>query len=445
MAKICPPYSQKNPSGKAPSRQADREATLPVPSPRVAAALGMFCLYCLMGTVCQAQSRDVVCRDGTGEFQAEYPTGVRASVRAARVLELASRACDAALSWGDQNLVVATLTSELDIDAFGVDLGVGVPAVAFQVKRSKTECCKEYDIYSLRTPPALLRRITGGAFFSAADTDLDGRIEIWTEDAAAVDGFENLKLNELDFAPPLVLRFQRDKLLDASSEFQSYFDQKIADERAKLNPQDLADFKSSDGQLTPPAAGKPDERLLRLRGAKVKVLEIVWSYLYSGREQQAWNSLAEMWPAADVERIRAALLGSRARGIRSQVDGVSTPIPPGRQMHVKIFDGTTSVAATPGVTPKDVKPKRDIVSPRAILMEREPPSDVYEAELARTETLLKLVIDCAGKVRSVEPMAAGQTIDEGLIKSTSNWKFIPAYSEGEPVASQIFLGVSLKR
>jgi hypothetical protein len=97
------------------------------------------------------------------------------------------------------------------------------------------------------------------------------------------------------------------------------------------------------------------------------------------------------------------------------------------------------------VTPNGVKPKQEITSPRAILMEREPPSDVYEAELARTESLLKLVIDCAGKVRSVEPMAAGQTIDVVLIKSTANWKFIPAYSNGDPVASQIFLGVSLKR
>jgi hypothetical protein len=416
----------------------------PILLQRVAPALGLFCLYCLMGNVCHAQSRDVICRDGTGEFEAEFPSGVRASVRAARVLELASRACDAALSWGDQNLVVATLTSELDIDAFGVDLGLGVPAVAFQVKRSKTECCMEYDIYSLRTPPVLLRRITGGTFFSAADTDLDGRIEIWTEDASSVDGFENLKLKELDFAPPLVLRFQRDKLLDASAEFQSYFDQKIAEERAKLNPQDLADFKSSDGRLAPPVA-KPDDRLLRLRSIKVKVLEIVWSYLYSGREQEAWNSLAEMWPASDVERIRAALLAMRVRGIRSQLDGVSTPVPPSRQLHVKIFDGTTTVSATPGVTPKGVKPKQEIISPRAILMEREPPSDVYEAELARTESLLKLVIDSAGKVRSVEPMSSGQTMDEALIKSTSNWKFIPAYSEGEPVASQIFLGVSLKR
>ena len=77
--------------------------------------------------------------------------------------------------------------------------------------------------------------------------------------------------------------------------------------------------------------------------------------------------------------------------------------------------------------------------------EREPPADVYEAELSRTESLLKLVIDSAGKVRSVEVMGTSQTVDEGLIKSTANWKFIPAFSGGEPVASQIFLGVSLKR
>jgi len=127
------------------------------------------------------------------------------------------------------------------------------------------------------------------------------------------------------------------------------------------------------------------------------------------------------------------------------VDGASTPIPAGRQIRAKIFDATTTVVATPGLTPKDAKLKEEIVTPRAILMEREPPSDVYEAELMRSESMLKLVIDSAGKVRSVEVMGAGQQVDEGLIKSTANWKFIPAFSAGEPVASQIFLGVSLKR
>jgi hypothetical protein len=36
-------------------------------------------------------------------------------------------------------------------------------------------------------------------------------------------------------------------------------------------------------------------------------------------------------------------------------------------------------------------------------------------------------------------------IDEGLMNSTSKWKFIPAFSADQPVASRIFLGVSLKR
>jgi hypothetical protein len=317
-----------------------------------------------------------------------------------------------------------------------------MPVVAIQVKKSRAECCMEYRIYSLHDPPVILRSIAGGAYFSAADTDLDGRIEIWTDDAASVDGFENFRLRDLGFAPPVVLRFSRGKLLDASSEFLSYFDQKIADERAKLNPQDLADFKSSDGKL---AITVSADRLIRLRSAKISVLEIVWAYLYSGREQDAWRSLAEMWPPADIDRIRGALLNARSHGIISQVDGVSTPVPAGHETHAKIFDGTITVVATPGLTPKDVKPKEEIKAPRAILMEREPPTDVYEAEMARTESLLKLVIDSAGKVRSVEPMGSNQYVDEGLIKSTVNWKFIPAYSAGEPVASQIFLGVSLRR
>ena len=158
-------------------------------------------------------------------------------------------------------------------------------------------------------------------------------------------------------------------MLDVSSEFRPYFDQKIADVRAKLNPQELADFKNSDGRLAVPAA-VPAAWPSPLRSVKVKVLEIVWAYLYSGRTGAAWRSLAEMWPAADVNRIRAALLDARAHGMLAQVDGVSAPVPAGREIHVKIFDGTITVTATPGLTPKDAKPKQEIIPPRAILMER---------------------------------------------------------------------------
>jgi len=403
----------------------------------------LFLLSCLTATVCHAQIHDVICRDGAGDFDTEFHTGVKVHVGAARNGELATRVCEATLSWTNQNLVITAAAAQLDVDALGVDLGMAVPVVAFQVKKSTPECCMEYKIYSLRTPPVLLRTISGGEFFSAADTDLDGRVEIWTDDAASVEGFESLLLSDLDFTPPIVLRFVRDRLLDVSSEFQAYFDQKIAEERAKLSPQDLGDFKTSDGKLASTTAF-PADRLFHLRRVKVKVLEIVWSYLYSGREREAWRSLADMWPAADVDRIRAAILNARARGIRAQVGGVSTVIPTGREIHAKIFDGTTIVTATPGVTPKDVTPQLEITPPKPILMQRPPPLTAFELGLAQSESNLKLVIDSAGKVRSAEMMGNAQ-VDEGLMNSTSKWKFIPAFSADQPVASRIFLGVSLKR
>jgi hypothetical protein len=404
----------------------------------------LFLLSVLPASVCHAQSHNVVCREGMGDFEAEFQTGVKVRVGPARIGDLESRVCNGTLTWGDQILAVAEGASQLDLDAFGVDLGVDAPIAAFQVKKSKAECCMEYKIYSLRAPPVLLRSIRGGEFFSAADTDLDGRVEIWTNDAATVQGFDNLRLTDLDFAPPVMLRFERGRLVDASSAFQPYFDQRIADERAKLNPQDLAEFKSSDGKLVPTAA-VPASQLVRLRSVKVKVLEIVWSYLYSGREQEAWRSLVEMWPTGDIDRIRAAISNARAHGILSQVDGVSTPVRAGRENHAKIFDGTIVVSATPGLAPKGVQLKPEITPPRAILMERPPPVTAVEIELAQSESSLKLVIDSAGKVRSVEVLGNVQAVDEGLLRSTSNWKFIPAFSGGQAVASQIFLGVSLKR
>ena len=78
-------------------------------------------------------------------------------------------------------------------------------------------------------------------------------------------------------------------------------------------------------------------------------------------------------------------------------------------------------------------------------MEREPPLTASEQELAKLESTLKLVIDSAGKVRSVEEVGNIQQVDEQLLRSTSNWKFIPAFNADQPVASRIFLGVSLRR
>jgi hypothetical protein len=49
-----------------------------------------------------------------------------------------------------------------------------------------------------------------------------------------VAGFETVVLGELDAPPTIVLRFEGGRLLDVSSEFQSYFDSEIAKIRERL-------------------------------------------------------------------------------------------------------------------------------------------------------------------------------------------------------------------
>jgi len=396
--------------------------------------LAWLAFFCVVSSACRAQIPDVLCKEGIGSFEAAFTgvTGVKVRVGAAKKGGFAARLCEAAMSWDQHNEVVATDAFQLDVDAFGVDLGVGVPVVALQVKKSSADCCMTYLIYSLQKPSRLLRTITGGDFFSAADTDLDGRVEIWSHDAAAVAGFETLVLGELDAPPTIVLRFEGGRLLDVSSEFPTYFDGEIAKIRETIDRQDLLDFKSSNGALTPPT-GLSAEQLHRLRHVKARVLEIVWAYLYSGREQEAWRSLAEMWPAADVERIRAAVLDARAHGIRAQVDGVSTG-GGGKKKRVALFDDTSR--SGPG--------KSEIISPRPIQLRR-PPFRMPEQSLPEAELLLYLVIDSAGKVCSAEASGKTKWADAELLRATEEWKFIPAFKGNRPVACRSRLAVSLTR
>src|SRR5258708_9178685 len=216
---------------------------------------------CLISSPCRAQIHDLLCTEGSGPFEAAFTgvTGIKMRVAAARKTRLAIRLCEATISWDQHNDLVATAAYQLDVDAFGVDLGVGVPVVAFQVKKSSADCCMRYQIYSLQKPSRLLRTITGGDFFSAADTNLDGRVEIWSHDAAAVAGFETFVLGEFDAPPTIGLRFEQGGFLDVSSEFQTYFDDEIANILEKIDPQNLLDFQGGTSALPPPPAPPPHD------------------------------------------------------------------------------------------------------------------------------------------------------------------------------------------
>ena len=381
-----------------------------------------FTFFLLLSTYpCSAQEQPVLCSDGSGGFQSEFRTGVSVRVSASKNGELSARKCDAELTWSGHRLEVATDASQVDLDGFGIDIGVGIPVAAFQVKRAETDCCGEYQMYNLSKPPQLLRTIRGSGSFSAADTDLDGQVEVWTDDAAAIRGFEGLNLAEFDFAPVVVLRFSRNSLLDVSAEFRESYDERITKLRAELNPDVLRDFKNN----TAPSRSGPAsaEESHRLRVVKAGVLEIVWSYLYSGREQQAWQSLAEMWPSNDVDRIRESILQTYAHGIRAQLDGVA-PASSKRKKHATIFDAVGHSAGE----------KSEVSPPEPILLTRP------DTAPPKAETALTLVIDAAGKVRSVEAMGKSR-VDPALIQAAKGWKFIPAVKGGRAVASRSRLSV----
>jgi len=403
---------------------------------------------------CHGETGGVLCDGGFGVFQWRSTTGVTVSVGAPKSEGFAIHACQAKLSWGQQELVAAPQDAQIDVDAVDVDLGVGVPVVALQIKKSAADKFMSYEIYSLSEPPQRLRVINGGEMYSAADTDLDGRVEIGTEDAAAVDGFEEIPLSSLDFAPPMMLRFERKQLIDVSAQFRPEYDRRIAALRAQLDDAQVKAFRQSDGTLKALFPPLPME-WARLRRTKVIVLEIVWCYLYSGRQQEAWNTLAEMWPPSDLDRIRAAILDARARGIAHEVDGVSSETDPRwKKAKAAIYNAPLDKTSIP-IFKHPLSANAPIMSdpdayeaklyadtlPMQILLRRPmlPPgsNDAMEAAIP-----LNIVVDSAGKVRAAKSLGRD---DQELLRATAGWKFVPASKGGHPVACKFRIDVSPAR
>ena len=389
-----------------------------------------------------APEPDITCNGGDGAYTTVFRTGVTVDVRPLKAGSFSTRACEAKLTWAGGELEVANGADQVGIDLLGTDLGFRGPVVAFQIRASRTDAQSEYRVYSLSKPPRLLLTVTGGSSYRAADTDLDGHLEIWTDDTRAVDGFDDIPAAILDFAPTVVLRVENGKLIDVSSRFQPYYDRQIATVRAHLDARALNDFRSTDGRLTP-SAMPSDARLEELLHVKAEVLEIVWSYLYSGRPAEAWQALAAMWPAADIGRIRSLLQSLPARGILTQAAGAEHRK---RSLlfrsHVDIYDTTlpkeqeaaTSLVSSP-LGPVDLSKEAAVSDPQPILLRRPHQKQENLPPLNENE-VVDLVIDAAGKVHSARVLAG---TDPDIIAATEGWQFIPAFREGEPVACRFRL------
>ncbi len=422
-------------------------------------------LLCFVSTPCNARAQRILCSGGFGHFSAEFHTGVTVTVSASKHGGFASHSCDATLRWDDDVLPAVQGAYEVDIDVLGANLGFREPVVTFQFKKSDLDRLMTYEVYSLKKPPRLLRTITGGDYYNAQDYDLQNRIAIWTDDVGAANGFENLPMSSFDFPPTVVLQFEKGQLIDVGSEYQGYYDHQIAQIKARLTPEALSEFRKSDGKLSS-SSSLSMPNLHTLLRTKIKVLEIVWAYLYSGREQEAWKALAEMWPPADFNRIRGAIQNARAHGILRQVDGTAKPnLRKHRKHRAIIYDMANKIKTVGGITSKgaasiigqlptmteagsdtgggDLSSHIREILPKPIYLSSPPPKDPTQA-LPDSRIFLSLVIDAAGKVQSAR--LAGKTasgpIGDTLIGASKQWNFIPGFRAGHPVASKILLGVS---
>ena len=425
-----------------------------IPSEASARTLLLAICLCLFPTWIAGQIAGAVCNEGAGQFSTRLASGVIVAVGPQKARGFATRACEASLVRGRKEVEVASNAAQVDIDVLGANLGLGAPVVAFQIEHSESDVGTTYAIYSLGGQPRLVRTLTKGDSYRAADTDMDGRVVIWTRDAVAVNRFEDIPLSEFEFPPSLALQFENQHLVDVSAQFQPYYDEQIAKLRAQLDPQLLGKFKKCDGQLF---VVPPEELndLLDLRSTKTKVLEIVWAYLYSGREQDAWRTLTELWPASDFDRIRKAIEGARAGGIRSEIDAEVSPAPPpSHKWRTQIYDlATQYISRDPMGKPMGFKeeqnvkvissPLGNVTMPVQIFMDTPPPPD-SEHLFPSSGVQLELILDSAGKVSSAKTInrADNGPISDALVKASNTWKFIPAMKNGQPVACRFHTTVS---
>jgi hypothetical protein len=184
--------------------------------------------------------------------------------------------------------------------------GDGKPELIVQGYSGGAHCCYTYRIISLSGGLPLVREIHDQVPVLFVRRD-DGSTEIHAGDGV----FDYFLLPHSDSViPQIFLRLDGDKLVDISGEHVVEYDKQIEKAHNELAAADLDKLRKS----------TYNQNMLYDQLPTVqKVLVIVLNYLYSGRDDQAWQALGEMWPPADVERVKKLILERRSRGLLSQV------------------------------------------------------------------------------------------------------------------------------
>ena len=178
----------------------------------------------------------------------------------------------------------------------------GKPEIVIAGFTGGVQCCFTYSIVSLGATPRVVRRFSNQVPITF-QKDPDGSILIRSQDGV-FDYF--LVPHRIAVIPALTLKLDGDKLVDVSAQFPQLYDEQINRARSELTTESIEKFRKTSYR----------DKMFRDQFATAhEVLTIVLNYLYSGREDQAWQALNELWPSSDQARVKALIIERRQRGL----------------------------------------------------------------------------------------------------------------------------------
>ncbi len=265
-------------------------------------------LFVLSATqFCFADSKaDPHCTSGKGSFRANirgYSVTIQRSPLAEGHVSGEILGCRAFVKGPEGQRLFSTADWGMTLYESEKDInGDGNPDLVFEAYTGGAHCCWTYWIVSPTDEPALLAYFENERGASFDDTDGDGRIEIWTTDGA-FDYFDDLSHADTPF-PTVVLELDGREFRNISSRFRASYEKEITQARRQLRRSGLTDIVVA-----------RDRSFGDYFVWKQSVLEIVFAYLYSGREHHAWKTIDKMWPADDRARIKKLIWECRSRGV----------------------------------------------------------------------------------------------------------------------------------
>src|SRR5271166_1832735 len=210
--------------------------------------------------------------------------------------------CRAVLSRPGHRKITIAYEWALSVDPIsGTDLnGDGKPEIVLSGYSGGLHCCYTYEIVSLDAKPQVLHTFSNPVPIQF-EKQADGTVLIRASDGV-FDYF--MVPHQEAVIPQLVLRPEGNNLVDVSAQYPDLYDKEIAQTRGRLTTEELEKFRKSNYH----------DKLFTDQFPTVrKVLTIVLDYMYSGREEKAWQALDEMWPAADVTRVKSLIIERRHR------------------------------------------------------------------------------------------------------------------------------------